>query len=86
MPLLEVLQETFPETEVLREIRLMDAMPIRLAYAKRSSRACVAPELANKGYCASKGEYYYGVNKGLLVHVFGRLVAAMYLLAETQSA
>lgn len=67
VPLLGALQETFPETEVLREIRLMDAMPIRIAHAKRSSRARVAAELANKGYCASKGEYYYGVK----VHVLG---------------
>ena len=27
----------------------------------------MAPELANKGYCASKGEYYYGVK----LHVLG---------------
>lgn len=66
-PLIGALQEAFPETNVLREIRLMDAMPIRLAHAKRSSRARVAPELANKGYCASKGDYYYGVK----VHVLG---------------
>lgn len=67
VPLLAALQEVFPETGVLKEIRLMDAMPIRLAHAKRSSQARVAPELANKGYCASKGEYYYGVK----VHVLG---------------
>lgn len=66
-PLLGALQETFPETQVLREVRLMDALPIRLAHAKRSTRACVAAELANKGYCASKGEYYYGVK----LHVLG---------------
>lgn len=41
--------------------QLIDSMPIVMAKAKRSSRAKVAPELANKGYCASKGEYYYGV-------------------------
>jgi hypothetical protein len=67
VPLLGVLQKTFPETDVLRKIRLMDAMPIRLAHAKRSTRARVAAELADKGYCASKGEYYYGVK----VHVLG---------------
>jgi hypothetical protein len=53
-PLLEALRDTFPNTKVRQEIRLMDAMPIRLAHAKRSRRARVAPELANKGYCAVK--------------------------------
>jgi hypothetical protein len=66
-PLLGELLDAFPEANVLREIRLMDAMPIRLAHAKRSSRARVAPELANKGYCASKDEYYYGVK----LHILG---------------
>lgn len=67
VPLLAALQEAFSYSGVLKEIRFMDAMPIRLAHAKRSHRARVAAELANKGYCASKGEYYYGVK----VHVLG---------------
>ena len=67
VPLLRALQEAFQTTGVLKEIRLMDALPIRLAHAKRSGHARVAPELANKGYCASKDEYYYGVK----VHVLG---------------
>lgn len=41
--------------------KLVDSMPVMLAKAKRSSQARVAPEIANKGYCASKGTYYYGV-------------------------
>lgn len=67
IPLLEAIQREFPEAEVLREIRLMDSLPIHLAHAKRSSGACVASEIANKGYCASKDEYYYGVK----VHILG---------------
>ena len=67
VPLLDALQAQCPQTGVLRQVRLLDSMPIRLAHAKRSSRACVAAELANKGYCASKGEYYYGVK----VHILG---------------
>jgi len=47
--------------------KLMDAMPIYMAKAKRSNRAKVAPELADKGYCSSKDEYYYGVK----LHVVG---------------
>lgn len=68
VPLLKRLCENFPQLEgVLPQIRLMDALPIRIAHAKRSSGARVAAELANKGYCASKGEYYYGVK----LHVLG---------------
>lgn len=53
VPLLETLCESFPQLEGVRtQIRLMDALPIRMAHAKRSTRARVAPELANKGYCA----------------------------------
>ena len=61
------MRERPPAGGARREIRLMDALPIRMAHAKRSTRARVARELANKGYCASKGEYYYGVK----LHVLG---------------
>ena len=48
--------------------RLMDAMPVIMANGKRSSRAKVASEeIAEKGYCASKGIWYYGVK----LHVLG---------------
>jgi hypothetical protein len=67
IPLLWLLQDHFPKNQALSDIRLMDSLPIRLAHAKRSQRARVASELANKGYCASKGEYYYGVK----VHILG---------------
>jgi len=40
---------------------LGDSMPILLANAKRSNTAKVANQFCNKGYCASKGIYYYGV-------------------------
>ena len=42
-------------------------MPIILANAKRSSSAKVADQFANKGYCSSKGMYYYGVK----IHILG---------------
>lgn len=67
VPLLETIQQHVPDTQVLQEIRLMDSLPIRLAHAKRSGQARVASTLANKGYCASKDEYYYGVK----LHVLG---------------
>jgi hypothetical protein len=63
---LAALQAELPQTGVLPPVRLLDSMPIRMAHAKRSRRARVAPELANKGYCASKGEYYDGVKAPIL--------------------
>jgi len=65
-PLIEEIQGHF-SNNYLKNIRLIDSMPIILAKEKRSSLAKVAPEIANKGYCASKGYYYYGVK----IHVLG---------------
>jgi len=42
-------------------------MPIIMASSKRSSKAKVALEFANKGYCGSKAFYYHGVK----VHILG---------------
>ena len=41
--------------------RLIDSMPVMLAKGTRSGSARVAPEIADKGFCASKSSYYYGV-------------------------
>ena len=47
--------------------KLVDSLPIVLANAKRSNKAKVASELADKGYCDSKKMYYYGVK----IHIIG---------------
>lgn len=54
-------------SEMTGIFRIIDSCPIILAKAKRSERAKVAPALASKGYCASRGEFYYGVK----IHVIG---------------
>lgn len=66
IPLLSLIQQDVPSGSVLKDIGLMDSMPICMAKAKRSSNAKVASQFANKGYCASKGLYYYGVKIHLL--------------------
>ena len=66
VPLIWEVQNYFPK-DYLKNIRLIDSMPIIMAIDTRSSRAKVAPDIANKGYCGSKGCYYYGVK----VHVLG---------------
>ena len=47
---------------------LVDSFPIIVAGAKRSGSAKAAKGLCQKGYCASKGMYYYGVK----LHVLGQ--------------
>ena len=38
-----------------------DSIPIVVANSSRSGRAKTASDLCDKGYCASKGMYYYGI-------------------------
>ena len=45
-----------------------DSMPIVVAGPSRSGRAKVAPELCDKGYCASKKMWYFGVK----LHTLGQ--------------
>lgn len=41
--------------------KIIDSLPIMLARGSRSGFASVARDVADKGYCASKSLYYYGV-------------------------
>ena len=54
--------------DVVETVRIADSMPIMMAKEKRSSQASVASEFANKGYCSSKGVFFYGVK----LHVVGQ--------------
>ena len=63
--LVESILAGFSSNDLLKDIRIIDSLPIIMANAKRSTKAKVANEFANKGYCSSKGIYYYGVK----VHV-----------------
>ena len=40
---------------------IIDSLPIIVANSRRSGSAKTASDICNKGYCASKGMYYYGV-------------------------
>ena len=67
-PLVESALEEIDGSEAAKEAaRIADSMPIMMAGEKRSSQASVAPEFANKGYCSSKGTFFYGVK----LHVVG---------------
>jgi hypothetical protein len=45
---------------------VMDSMPIVVARSRRSGSATAAAELCDKGYCPSKGIYYYGLKLHIL--------------------
>lgn len=48
----------FAPIECSTEFSLLDSMPIITCSGKRAGK--VAPELTDKGYCSTKGMYYYG--------------------------
>jgi len=48
------------------EVSLLDSMPIITCSGKRAGK--VAPELTDKGYCSTKGMYYYGVKLHALAY------------------
>ena len=65
-PLLETIQqEQAPASR--HQAWLIDSFPVTLAKQGHRFKACVAKELADSGYCATKKLYYYGVR----VHVIG---------------
>jgi hypothetical protein len=56
---LEILLENHIPTDCLFDQSLLDSMPIITCSGKRQAK--VANELVDKGYCSTKGMYYYGV-------------------------
>lgn len=64
-PLLERIQSECPASPGKL---LIDSFPVALARQGHRFKACVAPEIANHGYCSTKKLYFYGVR----VHVIGR--------------
>jgi len=57
----EALAEVDDEETRQEAVRIADSIPIMMAKQKRSSQASVASEFADKGYCSSKGVFFYGV-------------------------
>lgn len=61
-PLIEIIQQQFPQIPADSAQGLIDSMPIVMAQRGRRFNAKVAPEIAtSNGYCATKKMYYYGV-------------------------
>ena len=60
-----LLMEFMPK-DCSSEKSLLDSMPIITCSGKRAGK--VAPELTDKGYCSTKGMYYYGVKLHALAY------------------
>lgn len=66
------------------EVSLLDSMPIITCSGKRAGK--VATELTDKGYCSTKGMYYYGVKlHALAYHHKGHLPFPEQLLLTPAS-
>ena len=64
--IIENLSEKLLKNHNISKTMLIDSMPIMVANEKRSDKAKAANEIADKGYCSSKGTYYYGIK----LHIF----------------
>lgn len=62
--LVEILLVDYRPEDCCLDQSLLDSMPIITCSGKRSAK--VAPEIADKGYCSTKGMYYYGLKLHLL--------------------
>lgn len=67
-PLVEQIVADCPILDCFLDTYLVDSFPCVIAHAKRSGKACVADQIASKGWCASKGMWYYGVK----VHIVAK--------------
>ena len=62
--LVEMILEDFQPEDCLFNQSLLDSMPIICCSGKRKGK--VATEITDKGYCSTKGMYYYGLKLHLL--------------------
>jgi len=62
--LVEMLLEDFQPEDCCLDQSLLDSMPIITCSGKRSGK--VATEITDKGFCSTKGIYYYGLKLHLL--------------------
>ena len=62
--LVEILVSNYRPEDCCLDQSLLDSMPIITCSGKRSGK--VAPEITDKGFCSTKGMYYYGLKLHLL--------------------
>lgn len=64
---LEILLQQKTHEEVRSRMKRVDSFPIIIAGPNRSHRSSTCSRIADKGFCASKSLYFYGVK----VHILG---------------
>ena len=64
----------------------IDSFPIVVAGPKRSNRAKTARELCDKGYCASKGMWYYGMKLHILAQCNHRAMPTPTLMVTSKAS
>ena len=68
-PLLEIIQAEQEQTIVRnKQVLLIDSFPVAIARQGHRFKACVAREFADRGYCAAKKMYFFGIR----VHIIAR--------------
>lgn len=67
-----LLMELGAATDPLRRV---DGCPRPVCALTRMSRCRLFPEVADLGYCAAKGQYYYGLHGHLLITLNGAITA-----------
>jgi len=72
--------------EEINDTYLIDSLPITVANSRRSSKAVTASELCDKGYCASKGMYYYGVKLHVLAQSQYKTIPSAALLTLSSAS
>lgn len=60
----ELLVRDFQPNDCIVDQNLLDSMPIVTCSGKRNGK--VAREITDKGYCSTKGMYYYGMKLHML--------------------
>jgi len=84
--LVEDLFEQIETSNLVDDIKLMDAMPIILS-AQKPDHGRVAKDIAGKGYCSSKNLYYHGLKLHVLaVKNIKALPVPQYVAASNAGA
>lgn len=78
------LLQQFRPSDASASLSLIDSMPIQTCSGKR--KGLVGRELTDKGYCSTKGKYYYGLKLHLLgAQRNGRMPFAEYIALSAAS-
>lgn len=84
--LVSILLSSFTKKYSAITENIVDSLPIALAKDKRAFRGKVAPELCNKGYCATKDFHYYRCELHVIANVRPKTTPYQEYALLTQAA